>query len=75
MNQSKRRDFGMNRVMGLAQKVRTYDCALDLEPEALPPDLPPPVILKDVVRLEVFGNGFVILVEVMERVGLCRGWQ
>jgi len=30
-----------------AKGAKTYDCAF-LEPEALPPDLPPPVILKDV---------------------------
>lgn len=30
------------------EEIKTYDCAF-LEPEALPPDLPPPVILKGVV--------------------------
>lgn len=48
---------------------RTHDCALDLVPEAFPPDLPP-VILMDVVGVVVLG-GLVVLVEVMKAIDRC----
>lgn len=48
---------------------RTHDCALDLVPEAFPPDLPP-VILMDVVGVVVLG-GEVVVLEVMKAIDRC----
>ena len=39
---------------------RTHDCALDLVPEAFPPDLPP------VILIDLGGVGFLGLVRLVE---------